>query len=96
MTPEQFENLSEAEFGQLVESHITSVAQGGYDLPADIFWDSWVEKLEAEAEETVTLSIDIQGKNGLQILPDREWGDVTVRGNEIFIGRHKLVLTLAE
>ena len=47
-----------------------------------------------QIDETLNLSIELVDQN-LVISPDRELGTVVIRGNEILIGKHRLVLHLA-
>ena len=52
------------------------------------------ERMTEQIDETLNLSIELVDKN-LVISPDRELGTVVIRGNEILIGKHRLVLRLA-
>jgi hypothetical protein len=94
MTKERFADMDETEFDELIEGFIDRTAKGYGELPAEIFLDLLAERVAAQAEKTVNLSIDVTGDD-LTITPDRDMGDIVVRGNEILIGKRRLVLQLA-
>jgi hypothetical protein len=97
MTKKQFGKMSEAEFDGLVDGFIERTATGCGEMPAEHFLGLLTERIAAQTEETVNLSIDVVGDDDdLLITPDRELSDIVIRGNEIWVGNRKLVLKLAE
>ena len=96
MTKKQFEDMSEAEFDSLVDGYIERTATGYGEMPAQFFLDLLVERMAAKVDETVNLSIDVSEGDDLVITPDRELGDIVIRGNEILVGKRRFVLKLAE
>jgi hypothetical protein len=58
-------------------------------MPAEFFLDLLMERMEARANETVNLSIDVREDDDLVITPDRELSDIVFRGNEILVGKRR-------
>jgi hypothetical protein len=54
-------NLSVADFGAMIEAHITHSANGACEFPADVFVDLLFERIAVNADVPVTLAIDGQG-----------------------------------
>jgi hypothetical protein len=75
MTKKRFDDLSEAEFGRLVDGYIERTATGYGEMPAEFFLELLVERIAANADETVNLSIDVSEHVDLTITPDRELSD---------------------
>jgi len=96
MTGKRFVEMSETEFETLVDGYIERTASGYGEMPAEHFLGLLTERIAAKTEEIVNLSIDVGGNDALQITPDREWSDIVIHGNEIWVGNRKLVLKLAE
>jgi len=94
MTNQRFADMSEPEFDQLLDDYIQRTATGYGEMPAEIFFDLLAERMTEQIDETLNLSIELVDQN-LVISPDRELGTVVIRGNEILIGKHRLVLHLA-
>lgn len=94
MTSRQFADMGEAEFDTLINGFIDRTAEGCGKMPADVYFDLLAERLEEQVEETVTLSIDVS-EDDLIIHSDRELGNILIRGNEILIGKHRVILQLA-
>lgn len=93
MTKKRFADMNEREFDNLINGFIDRTAEGYGEVPAKIFLDLLVERVAARVDETVNLSINITGDD-LTITPDRDMGNIIVRGNEILVGKHRLVLQL--
>jgi hypothetical protein len=91
---ERFADMNEEEFTNLIDGYIERTATGYGEIPVEIFLDLLIERMAAKVDETLNLSVDIQGDE-LVITPDRETGDIVVRGNEILIGKRRLVLQLS-
>jgi hypothetical protein len=72
----RFDDLSEAEFGSLVDGYIKRAATGYGEVPAEYFLDLLVERKAARADETVNLSIDVSEDDDPVIAPCRELSDV--------------------
>jgi hypothetical protein len=96
MTKKRLDEMSEAEFDSLIDGYIERTAIGYGEMPAEFFLDLLVERLEARADETVNLSIDVREDDDLVITPDRELSDIVIRGNEILVGKRRFVLKLVE
>jgi hypothetical protein len=96
MAKKRFDEMSEAEFGRLVDGYIERTATGYGEMPAEFFLDLLVERMATKAEETVNLSIDVSEDDDLVITPDRELSDIVIRGNEILVGKRRFVLKLVE
>ena len=94
MTQIRFADMDEVEFNQLIDDYIERTSTGYGEMPAEFFLDLLFERMSAQVDETLNLSINIQDDD-LVIMPDREMGDIIIRGNEILIGRRRLVLQLA-
>ena len=92
----RLDEMSEAEFDSLIDGFIERTATGYGEMPAEFFLDLLVERLEARADETVNLSIDVREDDDLIITPDRELSDIVIRGNEILVGTRRFVLKLVE
>jgi hypothetical protein len=96
MTKKRFDEMNEAEFDSLIEGYIERAATGYGEMPAELFLDLLVERMEARADETVNLFIDVSEEDNLVITPDRELSDIVIKGNEILVGKRRFVLKLAE
>ena len=96
MTEERLEEMDEAEFDALLDGYIERTAGGYGEMPAEHFLALLVERAAGQTEETVHLSIAVDEDDDLTIRPDRELSDIVIRGNEIWVGRRKLVLKLAK
>jgi hypothetical protein len=96
MTGKRFEELRETEFETLIDGYIERTASGYGEIPVEHFLTLLTERIAAKTEETVNLSIDVSDDDHLRITPDREWSDIVIRGNEIWVGNRKLVLKLTE
>ena len=86
--------MDETEFDALIDGHIQRVATGYGEMPADVFFDVLLERIATRVDTMMTLEIDV-ADGRLVITPDRDAGDVIVRGNEILVSGHRLVLKLA-
>ena len=93
MSQQTFAEMSETEFDTLIDGYIDREATGYGEIPAEIFFDLLLERIAARAGETLNLEIVVV-EDRLVITPDREASDVVVRGNEILVGEHRLVLQL--
>jgi hypothetical protein len=96
MTKKRFDEMDEAEFDSLIDGYIERTATGYGEMPAEIFLDLLAERMEAGADETVNLSIDVSKGDDLVITPDRELSDIVIKGNEILVGKRRFVLKLTE
>ena len=96
MTKKRFDKMNEAEFDSLIDGYIERTASGYGEMPAELFLDLLVERMEARADETVNLFIDVSEEDNLVITPDRELSDIVIKGNEILVGKRRFVLKLAE
>jgi len=94
MNPQTFMEMSEAEFDTLIDDYIEREAAAYGEMPAEIFFDLLLERSAAKARQPLNLEITVVD-NHLIIVPDRETGDVIVRGNEVLIGERRLVFQLA-
>jgi hypothetical protein len=56
----RLDEMSEAEFDSLIDGYIERTAIGHGEIPAEFFLDLLVERMEARADETVNLSIDVR------------------------------------
>ena len=66
----RFNEMSQAEFNDLVQGHIDRMASGYGEMPAGAFLDLLAERITTKADETVNLSLEmVDGK--LIITPDR-------------------------
>lgn len=65
MARKRFDDMSEAEFGRLVDGYIERTATGYGEMPAEFFLDLLVERMAARADETVNLSIDVSEDDDL-------------------------------
>jgi hypothetical protein len=95
MSQQRVAEISETEFDALIEGYIDRESHGYGDMPAEVFFDLLLERSAARASRPINLEISVVGDH-LVIAPDRETGDVIVRGNEILVGERRLVLQLAE
>jgi hypothetical protein len=94
MSQQTFAKMSDVEFHALIDGYIEREAAGYGEMPADIFLDLLLERSAAKARQPLNLEITVVDDH-LVITPDRETGDVIVRGNEILVGECRLVLQLA-
>jgi hypothetical protein len=94
MSQQTFAKMSDVEFDALIDGYIEREAAGYGEMPADIFLDLLLERSAAKARQPLNLEITVVDDH-LVITPDRETGDVIVRGNEILVGECRLVLQLA-
>jgi hypothetical protein len=95
MSPQTFAEMSETEFDALIDDYIEREAAGYGEMPAEIFFDLLLERSAAKTRQLLNLEVAVVD-NHLVITPDRETGDVIVRGNEILVGERCLVFRLAE
>jgi predicted transcriptional regulator len=93
MTKKRFADMNETEFDSLIDRFIDRTEKNYGEVPSEIFLDLLVERVAAQVDETVNLSINITGED-LTITPDRDMGNIIVRGNEILVGKHRFVLQL--
>jgi hypothetical protein len=56
MTKKRFDEMSEAEFDDLIDGYIERTATGYGEMPADIFLDLLTERMADKVSETVNLS----------------------------------------
>ena len=63
-------------------------------MPAEIFFDLLLERSAAKTRQPLNLEITVIDDH-LVITPDRETGDVIVRGNKVLVGERRLVFQLA-
>lgn len=96
MATKQFSEMDEAEFSSLIDGFIERTAVGYGEMPAEYFLDLLAERMAAKVDETVNLSINVSEDDDLMITPDRELSDIVIRGNEIFVGKRRLILKLTE
>lgn len=60
MSKKRLDEMSEVEFNSLIDGYIERTATGYGEMPTDFFLDLLVERMEARADETVNLSIDVR------------------------------------
>jgi uncharacterized protein YqfA (UPF0365 family) len=60
-------------------------------LAGEVFFDVLLERIAANAQETVTLEVAIEGDQ-VVLVASRENADVVVEGNAILVGGRRLVL----
>lgn len=94
MSMQQFSEMTEQQFDQLIDSYIDRAAQDEADVPAEFFFELLAQRLSQTADETVTLLVDVEN-NDLTLRTEQEFADVVVRGNEIIVGNHRFILQLA-
>ena len=94
MSQQTFAEMSETEFDALIDDYIEREAAGYGEMPAEIFFDLLLERSAARAGQPLNLEVTVVDDH-LVITPDREMGDVIVRGNEILVGERRLVFQLA-
>lgn len=95
MSQPTFASMSDTAFEQLIDRYIERTAADETDVPGDIFFDLLLERMVARSNETITLAVVVDNDQ-VTILPDREIGDLVIRGNEIFIGGRRLIFQLAQ
>jgi hypothetical protein len=91
MTLQRLTDLSDDEFDALIEQHIDRVAAGASDPPIEDALAVWLDRLASQASTTTTLEVAISGGQ-VSLMPAGETDQVLVRGNEIIIGKHRIVL----
>jgi hypothetical protein len=91
MTPQRLSDLRDDEFDALIEQHIDRVAAGAGDPPIEDTLTIWLDRLASEAPTTITLELAIRGDQ-VALTPAGATDQVIVRGNEIIIGGHRVVL----
>lgn len=94
MNAQTFTHMSETDFDQMIESYINSVATQGDDMDIALFFDLLFDRIAAQTEQTVTLAVAVHN-NEVFIMPDRELGDIVVRGNEILVGGRRLIFQVS-
>jgi hypothetical protein len=91
MTAQRLSDLRDDEFDALIEQHIDRVAAGASDPPLEDALAIWLDRLSSEAPTTITLEVAIRGDQ-VALTPASATDQVIVRGNEIIIGGHRIVL----
>lgn len=91
MKPQRLADLRDDEFDALIEQRIDRVAAGASDPPIEDVLAVWLDRLASQASTTTTLEVAISGGQ-VSLMPVGETGQVLVRGNEIIIGKHRIVL----
>jgi len=91
MTPQRLADLRDDEFDALIEQHIDQVATGASDPLIEDALAVWLDRLASQASTTTTLEVAISGGQ-VSLTPAGEADQVLVRGNEIIIGKHRIVL----
>jgi hypothetical protein len=91
MKSQRLAEMRDDEFDALVEQHIERVASGASDPPVEDGLAVWLDRLARETTSTITLEVAISGDQ-LSLKPAGETDQVLVRGNEIIIGKHRIVL----
>jgi hypothetical protein len=94
MSSQTFAEMSEAEFNTLIDNYIEREAASYSEMPAEIFFDLLLERSAAKTRQPLHLEVTVVDDH-LVIIPDREVGDVIVRGNEVLVGERRLVFQLA-
>jgi hypothetical protein len=87
----QLMDLRDDEFDALIEQHIDRVAAGASDPPIEDALAVWLDRLARQASTTTTLEVAISGGQ-VSLTLAGETDHVLVRGNEIIIGTHRIVL----
>ena len=91
MSEQRLTTISDAEFDALIEGHIERTTAGKGEVPGEVFFDVLLERIAANAGETVTLEVAIEGDH-VVLVASRENADVVVEGNAILVGGRRLVL----
>ncbi|GAB4126222.1 MAG: hypothetical protein OHK0050_38890 [Roseiflexaceae bacterium] len=91
MTPQRLAELRDDEFDALIEQHIDRVASGASDPPIEDALAVWLDRLASQVSTTTTLEVAITGGQ-VSVMPAAATDQVLVRGNEIIIGKHRIVL----
>lgn len=91
MTPQRLAALRDDEFDALIEQHIDRVATGASDPPIEDAFALWLDRLASQVSTTTTLEVTISGGQ-VSLTPAGEADQVLVRGNEIIIGKHRIIL----
>ena len=93
MKPQRLADLRDDEFDALIEQHIERVASGASDPPIEDALAVWLDRLATQTTSTITVEVAISGDQ-VSLKPAGETDQVLVRGNEIIIGKHRIVLQL--
>lgn len=59
MTYQNLDEMSQAEFDDLIEGYITRTAAGYGEMPAEQFLNLWLERLIDRADPTPAPSVDV-------------------------------------
>jgi hypothetical protein len=95
MSQHTFATMSDMDFEQLISGYIERAAEPDHLVPASIFFDLLLKRTGSSDGETMTLAVVINDEQ-VTLTPDREVSDIVVRGNEIFIGGHRLVFQMVQ
>jgi hypothetical protein len=91
MTSQRLADLSDDEFNTLIERHIEHAASGANDPPLEDALAVWLNRLASQSSTTTTLEVAISDGQ-VSLTPAGGMDQVLVRGNEIIIGSHRIVL----
>ena len=91
MKPQRLADLRDDEFDALIEQHIERVASGASDPPIEDALAVWLDRLATQTTSTITVEVAISGDR-VSLKLAGETDQVLVRGNEIIIGKHRIVL----
>ncbi len=91
MKPQRLADLRDDEFDDLIAQHIERVASGASDPAIEDALAVWLDRLATETTSTITVEVAISGDQ-VSLKPAGETDPVLVRGNEIIIGKHRIVL----
>ncbi len=91
MTAQRLSDLRDDDFDALLEQHIDRVAAGASDPPLADALAIWLDRLASQVQTTITLDVAIHGDQ-VALTPASATDQVVVRGNEIIVGGHRIVL----
>jgi hypothetical protein len=86
--------MSQPEFDALIDDYIERESRFCGEMPAEIFFDLLLERIEKKAQKAVNVKVVVTG-NRLTLVPEHKSDDVVVRNNEVLVGERRLVFQLA-
>ena len=94
MSTKALTEMSQPEFDALIDGYIERESKSYGAMPAEIFFDLLLERIEKKAKRAVNVKVVVTG-NRLTLVPDHKSDDIVVRNNEVLVGERRLVFQLA-
>ncbi|PKO20208.1 MAG: hypothetical protein CVU38_21340 [Chloroflexi bacterium HGW-Chloroflexi-1] len=94
MSTKALTEMSQPEFDALIDGYIERESKSYGEMPAEIFFDLLLERIEKKAKRAVNVKVVVTG-NRLTLVPDHKSDDIVVRNNEVLVGERRLVFQLA-